>query len=184
MNSPTTPPTDPKVAFLHAVKDHIKHKPIGDIARILISDQYAEFWQAPFSNGQGRWDVPGGLAEATVLGYRAMRFLLATASNLFNKMEPEAESRIVALYLSLMSARWADVRSMVRTFSKTNPASASSVAVANAVAFGMDLKPAEVTALTRWYSSRIELSKEFDGFTAEWWVLSETMNWIFVANRR
>jgi hypothetical protein len=184
MNSPENPPTDPKVAFVHMVKDHIKHKPIGEIARILISDQYADFWQAPFSNGQGRWDAPGGLAEATVLGYRALRFLLVTANNLFNKLDEENEHRIVALYLSLMSARWADVRNLSRTFGKHNPASASSVAVANAVAFGIDLKPAEVTALTRWYSSRVELAKEFDGFTVEWWVLSETMNWLFVANRR
>lgn len=184
MNSPATPPTDPKVAFVHAVKDHIKHKPIADIARILLSDQYVEFWNAPFSNGQGRWDAPGGLAEATVLGYRAMRFLMATAHSLFTPLNTEAESRIVALYLSLMIGRWADARTLVRTFSKQNPASASSVALANAVAFGIDVRPTEVTALTRWHSSRIELAKEFDGFTTEWWVISETMNWIFVANRR
>jgi hypothetical protein len=184
MNSPANEPTDPKVAFVHVVKDHIKHKPIAEIARLLISDQYADFWQAPFSNGQGRWDSNGGLAEATVLGYRAMRFLMATANNLFSTLDADAENRIVALYLSLMSARWADVRNLHRTFSKFNPASASSVAVANAVAFGIDLKPTEVTALTRWYSSRIELAREFDGFTVEWWVLSETMNWLFVGNRR
>ncbi len=184
MNSPANPPTDPKIAFLNAVKDHIKHKPIGELARLLLADQYADFWQAPFSNGQGRWDAPGGLAEATVLGYRAMRFLMTTASNLFHTLTDDDQNRIVALYLSLMSARWADVRNLNRTFSKHNPASGSSVAVSNAVAFGIDIKPTEVTALTSWYLSRIELAKEFDSFTVEWWVLSETMNWLFVGNKR
>jgi hypothetical protein len=176
-----TEPTDPKLAFVHLVKEHLQSKHVQNIAKVLVSDQYAEFWEAPFSHGSGRWDTKGGLAEATLLGYRAMRFLCKTADALFTKID---EDRLVALYLTVMISRWCNVRTMQRTFERVQPASATSVAVSNAIALGLDLTPVEVQALTGWFKSRPEMLKDHEGFSPEWWVISETMNWIFVGNRK
>lgn len=176
-----TEPLDPKVAFISMVKEHIDSNAIKEIAKLLIADQCVGFWDAPFSGGQNRWDGKGGLAEAMLYGYRAFRILNTTASTLYTSVDT---NRMLAIYLSLMIGRWANIRDLKHTFNRDNPASATSVGVANAIAFGLDLSPKEVQALTRWYSSRLEMSRDYEGFSPEWWVLSETMNWIFVANRK
>lgn len=177
-----TEPTDPRMAFVLMVKEHLKSQHVQNIAKILVSDQYAGFWEAPFSHSSGRWDVKGGLVEAALLGYRALRYLCATANQLFAGNVDE--DRLVAVYLTIMVSRWCNVRTKQITFERIQPCSATSVAVANAMAFGLDLTPAEAQALTSWFISRTELLKNHDGFTSEWWVISETMNWIFVGNRR
>ena len=177
-----TEPTDPRMAFVLMVKDHLKCPHVATIAKVLASDQYLGFWDAPFSHSNGRWDSKGGLAEATLLGYRAMRFLVATANQLFSgKVD---EDRLVAVYLTVMVSRWCNIRTKQATFERVQPCSAISMAVSNAIALGIDLTPAEVQAITNIHASRSELVKDHEGFTSEWWVLSETMNWIFVGNRR
>ena len=176
-----TEPTDPRMAFVLMVKEHIQNPVVQSISKVLVADQYADFWLAPFSHGSSRWDNKGGLVEAMLLGYRAFSFLVATAEHLFTKVDKD---RLLAIYMIILVSRWANIRTKQVTFQRMNPCSATSVAVANAATFGLDLTPAEAQALTRWYSSRSELIKDHEGFTPEWWVISETMNWIFIANRQ
>jgi hypothetical protein len=177
-----TEPTDPRMAFVLMVKEHLKSQHVQNIAKVLVSDQYIGFWDAPFSHSSGRWDSKGGLVEATLLGYRALRYLCATANQLFaGKVD---EDRLVAIYLTIMVSRWCNVRTKQITFERTQPCSVISVALANAVALGIDLTPAEAQAITNVHASRSELMKDHEGFTSEWWVISETLNWVFVGNRR
>lgn len=176
-----TEPTDPRMAFVLMVKEHIKNPTIQAISKVLVSDQYADFWSVPFSHGNGRWDNKGGLVECMLLGYRALCFLMATADQLFTKVDKD---RLLAIYMVLLVSRWCNVKNMQVTFQRQQPCAVTSVAVANAVAFGLDLSPAEAQALTRWYSSRSDLIRDHEGFTPEWWCISEVMNWIFVANRQ
>lgn len=177
-----TEPTDPRMAFVLMVKDHLQCPHVVTIAKILASDQYAGFFEAPFSHGSGRWDHKGGLVEATLLGYRALRMLTATANQLFSGTLDA--DRLVAIYLTVMASRWCNVRTKAITFERSQPASVTSVSIANAIAFGIDLTPNEAQALTNWYLSRTDMLKIHEGFTSEWWVISETLNWIFVGNRR
>lgn len=178
----TDQPTDPRMAFILMVKPHLNCPHIVSIAKVLASDQYLSFWAAPFSHGTGRWDGKGGLAEATMLGYQALRMLCATANQLFSGQVNE--DRLVAIYLSIMVARWCNIRTKQTTFERLQPMAATSIGVANAVAFGIDLTPAEVQAMSGWFNSRQDMQKNHEGFTSEWWVISETMHWLFVGNRR
>ena len=180
MTEPEKPSTDPTVAFVSLVKDHLKFKPIQEYSKFLLSDQGQGFWRAPFSSTHGRWDIDGGLAEATLLGYRAFRFLEKTAEQLYTKVDLD---RMTGLYLSLVTARWCDLRTMAPVFDQKNRASITSTSVANAVSMGIDLRPVEVQALTGWFLSRLEMVENHEGFTPEWWIISETMSWLYVANR-
>lgn len=175
-----TESNDPKVAFVLLAKEHLAYQPIQFLSRYLIADQSAGFWKAPFSGGRGRWDCEGGLAEAMLVGYRALRMLEQTVDKVYTKVDVD---RVVALYLSLITARWVDLRSMVPTFDNRNHASFTSTAVANAVAIGMEIRPVEVQAIIGWHLSRLEMAGNHEGFTPEWWVISETMSFLFVANR-
>lgn len=176
--------SDQRLAMVNLAKEHIANPIIKNIAQWLVSDQSSHFYEAPFNNFSGkwephRWSSPGGLVEATRIGYQPLRILLETAKTIYTT--PSVD-RVVAIYLSLMISRSLDVaRGEVITDSS---GSISSVAVANALHFGMtDLNIGEIQALTKWWASRKEMAANHEGFSVSWWTINQTMDWLFTASR-
>ena len=154
--------------------------PIQNLAKLLLSDQMKEFWEAPFGSGRGRWDCKGGLSESMLIGYQAFRLIITACDNLYHKVDL---NRMTALYLSFIVSRWCDLKTGARVFDYRNKASITCTSVANAITMGIDLTPVEIQALTGWYLSRQEMVERFEGFTSEWWVISESICWLYVANK-
>lgn len=177
---------DPRVAMVLLAKEHIKEPVIQRIAQWLLSDQAVKFYEMPFNNfsgkyDKGRWDDPGGLAEATLYGYRAFRVLAKTAEALHTTYSVD---RAVAIYLLVMISRAIDIRSGLQTTTDAQ-GSISIVAVSNALYFGMtDLTCGEIQGLTKWWESRKGMAASHEPFNVVWWVVSETMNWIFIVSRK
>jgi hypothetical protein len=167
-------------------KEHIKDPTVQRIAQWLVSDQSSAFYESAFNNfsgkyDKGRWDHPGGLAEATLIGYRAFRVLAKTGEALHTAYSVD---RAAAIYLLVMISRAIDIRSGRQTTVDAE-GSISTVAVSNALYFGMtDLTCGEIQALTKWWESRKGMMMTHEPFNVVWWVVSETMNWIFTVARK
>jgi hypothetical protein len=176
--------TDPRINMVMLVKEHITNPVIKNIAQWLVSDQANHFYEAPFSNFSGkyqpdRWSGKGGLVEATLAGYGPLRILLKTADTIYTT--PSVD-RVVAIYLLLMISRAIDVKRGLVTVDSSG--SISTVAVANAIAFGMvDLDIGEIQALTKWWASRKEMTGAHESFHVSWWIINQTLDWVFTASR-
>lgn len=177
---------DPRVAMILLTKEHIKEPVIQRIGQWLVSDQAEVFYESPFNNfsgkyDKGRWDGPGGLVEATLYGYRAFRVLAKTGEALHTTYSVD---RALAVYLLVMISRVIDIRSGRQTTVDAE-GSISTVAVSNALCFGMtDLTCGEIQALTKWWESRKGMMISHEPFNVVWWVISETMNWIFTMAKK
>lgn len=174
-----TEPTDPRLTLTSLVEPHLAYEPIKKIARLLVSDQGAGFFRAPFGFNHVKWDGTGGLIEATCTGYRSLLIFIRTCSAIYGLVDTD---RMVALYLSMMTARWIDLRTGIGTM-LSGRGSVASVAVANACWAGIELTPQDVQALTCWAESRVELGRKHEPPSMEWWVIHQTMDALFSARR-
>ena len=176
---------DPRIAMITMCKEHIADKVVVNIAKWIVSDQAAHFYKSPFSNFSGkydkdRWSNPGGLVEATLHGYRVLRVLSET-SNVIHTTH--SVNRVVAVYLLVMISRCLDVKNNVITTENAS-GSISTVAVSNALHFGMtDMDLGEIQALTKWWASRKDMFASHEPFNPTWWIVSQTLDWLFVSSR-
>ena len=155
---------------------------LTDVVRYLASDQAAGFYQAPFNrNPKSRFAVDGGLIQAMLQGYKALRVLERTATALFS---PVNVDRLVMLYVVLMLSRWADLREGKAIFTDLREArgSIATTALTNCMVFGItDLSAAEVQAIVSWARGRTEMVAAHEPFNPTWWVLNQTMDFVFIA---
>lgn len=172
--------SDARLMLIDIAKEHLKYKPVQDITRWLVSDQSSSFLTQNFAP-KGLWCGTGGLVDATLNGYKPLRMLCKTSEVIYST--PNID-RIVAIYLILMISRNIEVPSGRITF-QDGLGSVGTTAVINALSFGMcDMTPGEVQALTKWWASRTEMIRDHEPFNHEWWIIAETLNWIFTANKK
>lgn len=173
---------DARAALAAMLGPHMAGCPkLTDVVRYLASDQAGGFYLAPFNrNPKSRFAVDGGLVQAMLQGYKALRLLERTATALFSPVQLD---RLVLLYVVLMISRWADLRDGKVIFSDQGArGSISTTTLTNCLVFGItDLTAAEVQAITSWARGRTEMVGAHEPFNPAWWVLNQTMDFVFIA---
>ncbi len=136
-------PDDLRSAFVTTVvKEHAAAPAMKQIAQFLISDQGRMFFEAPF--GDTKYNVPGGLARAMLDGYVKLRVLSMAAEKIIGPIDHD---RAAVLWVTLMTAFWADGLTGISVRSPGFWISPQAMAIQNARIFGFDLKPEEIEIL-------------------------------------
>jgi len=188
MNSPAQPPPPTTIAelrqqlmgMLHQFQSEL-HPELDNVLGFLAGDQSDNFYRVPFHMKRDSiYNIEHGLFLAATNGVASLRGYIKVTKALYNTELSEA--RMMALYLIVMISRWADLGSGMSVYgSPTCPGSSSTNAIVNAGLLGvMPLTAGEVQAISMWYQTKQEMAANHESFTAEWYVMHETMNWILV----
>jgi hypothetical protein len=173
-------PADLRQQLLAILTEHQEGQAgTGRLMLLIASTNSDSFFTAPFNKRvNSKFKGVGGLAMATVVGYRAMRMLHGTANQLYRET---VINRMVLLYMIMMISRWADLMTSRFMYVDPNPAgSMATTTIVNALGLGViDLTAGEVQALTRNFESYETMAKGNEPFNPEWWILQQTLEFIF-----
>ena len=147
-------------------KEHIKMEAMKRAATLLISDQGATFFEAPYSGE--RYETPGGLAKATLDGYLVLRIFAAAAEKLIGTIDLD---RAAMMWICMMSGYWGEFGG-VSVRSPGYWISPATVSLANAKVFGFDLSLEETEIMERILHA---FPGEPPANFALYWTLSQTM---------
>lgn len=190
MNSPAEPPIPQTVEELRTQLLGLLHgfqsegcPELDNVVGFLAGDSSVNFYRTPFhmKRGESLFNGEHGLFLATTNGLGALRGFVKVAKALYNA-EHIFEPRMVALFLTVMISRWADLQTGKLVYGEPACSGSSSTnAIVNACLFNMNpLSAGEVQAISMWYQTKQEMAAEHESFTHEWWIMHETMNWILV----
>lgn len=178
---------DLRESFVNMFKKHLKDHNVKRVLDILTSDIESEFFRCAYCAGRrDRFAKAGGLASAALRGYQALLMIHTAAKNLFTEVDLD---RCVLIFLLYISGRYKNFQSQSMVYGDLSEyteciTSISTNALSNAFIFGISLTPNEVQAISRFDRSSRQLTDDRERFTVEWWILSQTVEWLYVAGRQ
>lgn len=168
------------LGILAAYKD--SNQAFPKLLLLLASDRTAGFFTAAFNRRPNqRFSGSGGLALATITGFSPLLMFHSTAKQVYSEVSVD---RMVLLYIIIMISRWADLGTGRFFYQDPGPAGAmATTAVVNALGLGVtDLTAGEVQALTRNFESHESMMRGNEPFNSEWWIMQQTMEFLFRAS--
>lgn len=181
-------PLDMRAQVAMALAPHAQGCPhVATIMRYLASDQAKGWYDSAFHQRRGsRWSPAGGLAQAFMTAYKALRILEKCCDALYGPVQID---RAVMCLAVIMLSRWADLRdgklTQVEAGEHRAHGSMITTSLSNLMALNItDCSTVELQVITCWYKSRAQMREDHEPFNALWWVMHQTFDLVYVVGEQ